>query len=87
MKDPSERVKDLAGKVIDIVKNQTTDWTEGSEVMQLALGYMLAAIKTEEERAYRVATLANGAIHRANQMREAAEGIGVGLDPPPITRQ
>ena len=87
MKDPSERVKDLAGKVIDIVRDQTSSWTEGSEVMQLALGFMLVAIKNEEERAHRIAIIANAAIYRAQQMRDAAEGVGIDVDPPPITRQ
>lgn len=87
MKDPSERVKELSEKVIDIVKDQTSSWTEGSEVMQLALGYMLVAIKDEKERAYRMAIIANAAIYRAEQLRDAAEGAGLDVDPPPITRQ
>ena len=87
MKDPSQHVRDLASKVIDIARDQTSSWTEAGEVMELALGFMFVAIKDEKERAFRMALLANAAIYRADQLRDAAEGAGLDVDPPPVTRQ
>jgi hypothetical protein len=87
MTEPSLETRELASHVSAILREQTPDWREAFKVVQLVLAYMFAAIKDDEEKAWRMADLANGAIALSKKFGAAIKDADEADEAPPETLQ